>query len=90
MSITNDIPHITAAWYAWGQQDAGIGRNVDAQEFAQHYAVLAAQPSRPSVQDAWKAYISAAAMADAETFIPVGIADEVRNFLSKAIDEAQP
>ena len=93
-----------ALWYAWGQQDAGIGCNVDPIAFAQTYRRMdESLRSRPSIQDAWKAYISAAAMAAAEQVLAVramtaaehataiaNIADEVRDFLAKSIDEAQP
>jgi len=71
-----------AVWYAWGQQDAGIGRNVDAMAFAQHFRRLDEEGSRPSIQDAWRTYISGPPVA--------AIADEVRDFLAKAVDEAQP
>ena len=88
--------HLISVWYAWGQQDAGIGHNVDAQEFAQHYVTLSREPSFPSVQDAWRTYISDAAMATAMSILAdeattvAGISNEVAAFIAKAIDEAQP
>ena len=48
--------------------------------FAQHYRRLDEQGSRPSIQDAWSAYISGPPVA--------AIADEVRDFLAKAIDDS--
>ena len=54
---------VMALWYAWGQQDAGVGHEVDAQAFAYHHARNAIWFEQstgvhlPSVQSAWKTYI---------------------------------
>lgn len=61
----NHPRYAQAIWYAWGQQDAGIGRNVDAYEFALAHAGHAvrfeageAGSHLPSIQDAWKTFIA--------------------------------
>jgi hypothetical protein len=72
-----------ALWYAWGQQDAGIGREVDAIAFAQHFRRLDDCGTRPSIQDAWKAFI-----APSVPEIFAAIDDSVAAFLAKSIDEA--
>ena len=71
--VLRDHPRFTQAlWYAWGQQDAGIGTDVDAFEFAYHHAGEAVAyedvrdcrvPTGPSflssIQDAWRSFIAA-------------------------------
>lgn len=47
-----------ATWYAWGQQDAGVGTDQDALAFGSHFRKLAEGGARPSIQDAWKAYVA--------------------------------
>jgi hypothetical protein len=94
MSNKNTERYQQALWYAWGQQDAGIGANVDAFDFAQHYTVLGgaldagASSFLPSVQDAWKQFLAAATERLIKD-IPA-VSDEVRDMLAKSIDEAQP
>ncbi len=54
-----------ALWYAWGQQDAGVGRGVDVFEFALSHATNAVRFEQgsgvhlPSVQSAWTTFIGA-------------------------------
>jgi hypothetical protein len=74
---------IAATWYAWGRNDAE-GTSTDVFEFADFY-VEQRETRGQSVQDAYKTFTT-----PEPSFIPVGIADEVRDFLAKAIDEAQP
>ena len=62
--MTGHPRYVQALWYAWGQQDAGIGLEVDAQAFATAHATHAvmfeaSQASTsflPSVMGAWQAY----------------------------------
>lgn len=55
---------VQALWYAWGQQDAGIGTDVDAADFAFLHSRLATKMDNgevtflPSIQDAWKAFVA--------------------------------
>jgi hypothetical protein len=52
-------------WYAWGQQDAGIGADRDALDFALAHARHAIRMDNgevsflPSIQDAWKTWLAA-------------------------------
>lgn len=54
-----------AMWYAWGQQDAGIGTGADALEFALAHCRHAISMDEgkvsflPSIQDAWKTFLGA-------------------------------
>ena len=57
MSDTLTVLTAQAMGYAWGQQDAGIGRHVSAHTFAHHFRALRSQPNCPSVQDAWATFI---------------------------------
>jgi len=81
-----------ALWYAFGQQDAGIGVNVDEFEFAKHYYILGgtldvgAISFLPSIQDAWKQFLANATEETIRNIAP--IADEVRDFLAKSIDDS--
>ena len=80
---------LMAIYYAYGRKDAERS-TIDANEFGDHYAALWAEVEAgtsgfcPSVQDAYDTWVKAG------TFIPVAIADEVRDFLAKVVDEAQP
>lgn len=88
--LTNHPRYVQALWYAYGQQDAGIGRGIDIFEFAIAQASLVeSKPSfLPSIQDAWRTCIrqdirtaeDAAAdaqffAADAMAFTEDGMAD---------------
>ena len=60
--ILRNTDRTAASFYAWGRADAGDRRGVDALDFAEHYARIAARhraglrDHRPSIQDAWTAY----------------------------------
>lgn len=58
MSDTLSMLTAQAMGYAWGQQDAGIGRALSAHHFAHHFRALRSQPNCPSVQDAWLLYVA--------------------------------
>lgn len=62
---------VQALWYAWGQQDAGFGRHVEAFEFAEKHArdAIAYEAVRDcrtstgpsflaSIQSAWTEYVA--------------------------------
>jgi hypothetical protein len=81
----------SATWYAWGRNDAE-GTTTDVFAFADYY--VSQRPLRgQSIQDAYTTFttgfgvVVAASIEDPATIAP--IADEVRDFLAKAIDEAQ-
>jgi hypothetical protein len=80
------IARAQATGYAWGQQDAGIGHGYDVFKWASHWAELSQQPNRPSIQDAWRAWMDGG--PHARVTPTAGIADEVRDFLAKAIDDS--
>ena len=54
-----------AIWYAWGQQDAGIGTGVDVFAFATAHATHAIRVDEgretylPAIQEAWRNYVKA-------------------------------
>ena len=92
-NIRNHPRFAQALWYAYGQQDAGIGVNVEAFDFALAHATLAVQVDNgranhiASIQDDWKNFLGLATEVTIRNIAP--IADEVREFLAKSIDEAQ-
>lgn len=65
-TVTHHPKYGYALWYAWGQQDAGIGRHVSVETFAHEYAeaALALTAGRgsylSSIQDAWKRFVAGA------------------------------
>jgi hypothetical protein len=83
------IRYEPALWYAWGQQDAGIGKGLDVFAFAEHHAAQAVEHDAgrtgylPSVQDSWREYVAERPMPTV-----AAIDDEVTAFLAKSVDEA--
>ncbi len=79
-----------AMWYAWGQQDAGIGRHVDAPEFALAHATHAVRVDEgqdnwlPSIQDAWKTFIASRQTMSALSEPEIGT---IQKRLSSAMNE---
>ena len=57
--------YVQALWYAWGQQDAGIGKGTDAFAFALAHASHAVRMDEgkahhlPSIQAAWVTFVDA-------------------------------
>jgi hypothetical protein len=64
MNVQQHPRYVQCLWYGWGQQDAGIGHEVDVFEFALAHATQAVRSDEgkvshlPSIQSAWKAYIT--------------------------------
>jgi len=80
---TDILDRTSATWYAWGRNDAE-GTTTDVLAFADFY--VAQRKSRgQSVQDAYKTFTT----TDDTTLRNIApIADEVRDFLAKAIDDS--
>lgn len=82
-----------ALWYAWGQQDAGIGKGLDATAFAEVHAAQAMESDSgkrtflPSIQDAWRTWVEERPLPTHIRTI-TAIDDDVAAFLFKSVTEA--